>query len=256
MGVLSWAQRVLSRVQRVLSWAQRVLSWAQRVLSWTQRVLSCAHGHFLPKPYAASGVVVAIQLVNSFCYARTVLRMTARHPCSHPGAQPSQYGFPVANKDHRKNGISDAGRFEATLNPPVPVWWPRFANGEIVKHVYRLLDEKKGSDLSFPGPLDMAICHKVQHNKPVNFHDPDIKKQALRHVDKISDGRTCDRPFLSTSYSLDAVVSFASRKTSKGHGSWNAFVRIDLLALWDAKLFTATSFAQLRSPIPFIFPNS
>ena len=136
----------------------------------------------------------------------------------------------------------------------MPEWWPR-ANGDWATHVYRLIDEKNGSDLRFPCQLDEAIRHKVQHNIPVNFHDPAIKRQALRHVDKVSEGKVYDRPFLSTSYSLASVVGFASRKKLKGFGSWNWIVRIDLLALWDAKLFTATSFAQLRSPIPFIFPN-
>ena len=156
-------------------------------------------------------------------------------------------GFPVTKKYHQKN---DAEMFEATFKQPVPDWWPRY-NNKIVRYVFRLLDEKLGTDIKFPRPLDASIYGKVQPNELVNFHDLDIKMQALRHVDKISDGRVWDRPFVSTSYSLDAVVAFASRKTSKGYGKWNFFVRIDLWELWGASLFTKTSFADLSSADQF-----
>ena len=77
------------------------------------------------------------------------------------------------------NEITDAESSLADFQQPMPAWWPRHADGEMVTHLYWLLDEEWRSDLEYPGLLDPAIRNYVQANKPVNFFDPDIKEPSI-----------------------------------------------------------------------------
>ena len=246
---------------RVGSWCDvRVLGWVLCVCSvgsWCDvRVLGWAPWAFLAQAIRGFRSVVAIQIVSLFCY---ILRLISRHTIFHRGAQPGQYGFAVQNTyPQRKttaaavkamDEITDADSFTKAFNQPLPKWWPRKGNGKIVKYLYRLLDGECGSDLQNPADLDPAIRHYVQEEKPVNFFDPDIKEQALRHVTKINELRVSDRPFVSTSFSLDAVVSFGKHKRK---GINCQIVRFDLLEMWGAGLFTETSFADLSEENRFV----
>ena len=46
----------------------------------------------------------------------------------------------------------------------------------------------------------------------VNFRDKAVKQQALKHVEKCSEGDFGERPFVSAGQELEALISFGFRK--------------------------------------------
>ena len=114
-------------------------------------------------------------------------------------------------------------KFERELLP----WWPLWDNGKAKTNLYRLIDDEKGLDLVFPG-VNGAISHKLRAGTMVDFTDIDVKRQALKHVDKFSEpkfhqdrrhhnhGEFRHRPFVSMSWDMENMISFGGgAKTSE-----------------------------------------
>ena len=114
-------------------------------------------------------------------------------------------------------------KFERELLP----WWPLWDNGKAKTNLYRLIDDEKGLDLVFPG-VNGAISHKLKAGTMVDFTDIDVKRQALKHVDKFSEpkfhqdrrhhnhGEFRHRPFVSMSWDMENMISFGGgAKTSE-----------------------------------------
>ena len=59
------------------------------------------------------------------------------------------------------------------------------------------------------------MSHRLEEGHTVNFNDPVVKQQALKHVDKMSEGQPSERPFISCSKSLEAILPFGSSKLRK-----------------------------------------
>ena len=56
-------------------------------------------------------------------------------------------------------------RFMDLFGKTMPGWWPRHEDGTPVTHLYRLIDERYGSDLIHP-PSSTAMSHRlhIQYN--------------------------------------------------------------------------------------------
>ena len=68
-----------------------------------------------------------------------------------------------------------------------------------VAHVYRLLQDEAE-----------AMSHTVQAGESIDFMGHEVKQQAIKHVDRCSEGKYGERPFLSTSTSLEALRPFGA----------------------------------------------
>ena len=59
------------------------------------------------------------------------------------------------------------------------------------------------------------MSHRLLEWHTVDFNDPVVKQQSLKHVDKMSEGQLAERPFISWSKSLEALTPFGSSKLRK-----------------------------------------
>ena len=143
--------------------------------------------------------------------------------------------------------------------------WPAHTTtGETVTHVWRLLDEENNTDMD-PTPTDpynvYSKLRNSQESRKVNFQEKDMKMSAAWHVSKASDYKftrapkedKSERPFLSWSVDFDDNKRFEARKQAKV-GRQPGYepptfkrVKLDLVALWNDKLFTEDSFADLST---------
>ena len=109
------------------------------------------------------------------------------------------------------NSASDSDAFRLKFGQELPKWWPRHADGHHWTHLWRLIDDDWGTDIAFPQLLP-PLSDKVKENTKVDFQDADVKRQVIRHIDKCSEGKTYDRPFLSTSSDIICLQAFAASK--------------------------------------------
>ena len=129
--------------------------------------------------------------------------------------------------------------FQALYGTPMLEWWPRHEDDILVTHLYRLIDELHCTAVHQHRPSE-AMSHRLQEDQNVNFADEVVRQQALKHVDKMSEGKVYERPFLSCSKSLESLAIFASSKTTKATSkSANIqLVQIDLAALHMDGMFS------------------
>ena len=92
--------------------------------------------------------------------------------------------------------------FKRKFGIDLPEWWPTHSFGEYVSHVLRFEDERDARGLGYCPPTE-AISHNVKAPGVVDFTNEGVKKIALAHVDKISEGDWPWRPSLSTSIDQD-----------------------------------------------------
>ena len=76
---------------------------------------------------------------------------------------------------------------------------------------YRLVDSNNGTDLRHPVTNPDMMDKLLPGRGDVDFTDKAVKLQALKHVNKSSEGDVLQRPFLSASYCLETVVRFKQR---------------------------------------------
>ena len=96
------------------------------------------------------------------------------------------------------NRQTSMARFKKITGSTMPVWWPFHANGMMVTHLYRLIDEYLANDLKFP-KSSPAMSHNLQPEEPVDFTTKQNKQLSLQHVSRVSEGYYALRPFLSAS---------------------------------------------------------
>ena len=86
------------------------------------------------------------------------------------------------------------------------------------------------------------MSHKLRENEPVDFRDIILKMQALIQLDAAHGDLG---PYLRTSLDLEAVLVLGRRMKRWGVCSDTQYVRLDLLAMWEAGLFKEGSFADI-----------
>ena len=138
----------------------------------------------------------------------------------------------------------------------LPTWWPRHNDGEIVTHLYRLIDERRGTDLIYS--VKAAMSQMCPEDELVDFSHPDVIRQALMHVSPASEGDLQERPFLSMSLDMDAVLNFGHNKMQHDN-AWGLdpdkiFVRFDFIAYYfdsEDKGFGKKNFCEIWSKTTF-----
>ena len=152
------------------------------------------------------------------------------------------------------NRQTSMARFKTITGSTMPGWWPFHANGMMVTHLYRLIDEYLANDLKFP-KSSPAMSHNLQPEEPVDFTTKQNKQLSLQHVSRVSEGYYALRPFLSASLSLEDIVGFGDRKMvqaeKKGQKQRPEYVRFDLITMWSNGRLTETSFVQLDNQKKF-----
>ena len=178
-------------------------------------------------------------------------------------ADPQPYGYdpqydPIVMPKKfriRDNRLVEEDLFFKRFNERMPDWWPRFRNGKARTHLYRLLDYDFGHDKRPPPFIRKAMSHILREEHVTDFSHQLIKEQAIKHVDKMSEGDYAERPFLSFSGDLETFLVFGSSHVkhwrAKGHTVHEVYVRLDLFALWRAGYLTETSFADISTENKF-----
>ena len=75
------------------------------------------------------------------------------------------YGGKPKQNICQQNLIRNQVCFQALYGTPMLEWWPRHEDDILVTHLYRLIDERYGSDLIHP-PSSTAMSHRlhIQYN--------------------------------------------------------------------------------------------
>ena len=63
---------------------------------------------------------------------------------------PMRGSKPTRHPKNQENTTADEQAFKKKYNLVVLYWWPRYPNGRLVTHVYRLIDNDAGSDIRRP----------------------------------------------------------------------------------------------------------
>ena len=84
--------------------------------------------------------------------------------------------------------LGDSGRngSQFQTGETIQDWWPKYPDGQYIRHLYHLLDAEHGSDIYFPD-IELAMSHYLRENQPVDFTDYEVQKWALLHVSKESE---------------------------------------------------------------------
>ena len=169
------------------------------------------------------------------------------------GYEPQLWGRPKPKDGVRNDNVTRSRvAFKKLYGVELPPWWPMHADGTPVTHAYRLICEAYGSDL-VPPPLNSSMSTRIVDGVTVDFTDPAVILQTLKHVSKISAGQYAERPFVSVSMSLESILPFGSAKiTYAGYRSEvQTWVRIDLIVMFMHGHFDAKSHVDLGSSAKF-----
>ena len=93
----------------------------------------------------------------------------------------------------------------------MPKWWPLHADGKMVTHLYRLIDDDEGVDLQFPR-LDDDMATLFEENQVVDFREDRVRNLLVGHVERSSASQWKIRCFLSTSLDIDKAIEFGRGK--------------------------------------------
>ena len=182
---------------------------------------------------------------------------------STPGAHPQLYGYepqydPIRQPKKQQiqdNRLEEECLFFRRYNRPLPKWWPTHRDGKAKTHLYRLIDHEGGTDNVPPPRIQKGMRHILRPEQKVDFSHQLVKEQAIKQIDEISEDDYGERPLLSFSVDLEELFALGSRHVqyweARGRTVAEVYVRLDLFALWDAGLFTKTSFADISTEAKF-----